>query len=122
MPRKLFSAFFYLKCIKQDNAHSYLKGNMMSENREIFRLLEIMVQLRDPETGCEWDKVQTFDTIAPYTLEETYEVLDAITRKDFADLKEELGDLLYQVVFYSRMAQEKSYLILMMFVKLLVIS
>lgn len=71
----------------------------MSENREIFRLLEIMAQLRDPNTGCEWDKVQTFDTIAPYTLEETYEVLDAITRKDFTDLKEELGDLLYQVVF-----------------------
>lgn len=80
----------------------------MSENREIFRLLEIMVQLRDPETGCEWDKVQTFDSIAPYTLEETYEVLDAITRKDFTDLKEELGDLLYQVVFYSRMAQEQN--------------
>ncbi|OAT48673.1 nucleoside triphosphate pyrophosphohydrolase [Proteus hauseri ATCC 700826] len=80
----------------------------MSENREIFRLLEIMTQLRDPNTGCEWDKVQTFDTIAPYTLEETYEVLDAIIRKDFADLKEELGDLLYQVVFYSRMAQEQS--------------
>ncbi|MEQ4922865.1 nucleoside triphosphate pyrophosphohydrolase [Proteus hauseri] len=80
----------------------------MSENREIFRLLEIMAQLRDPETGCEWDKVQTFDTIAPYTLEETYEVLDAITRKDFSDLKEELGDLLYQVVFYSRMAQEQN--------------
>lgn len=79
----------------------------MSENREIFRLLEIMGQLRDPNTGCEWDKVQTFDTIAPYTLEETYEVLDAITRKDFTDLKEELGDLLYQVVFYSRMAQEQ---------------
>ncbi|MEQ5169275.1 nucleoside triphosphate pyrophosphohydrolase [Proteus terrae] len=79
----------------------------MSENREIFRLLEIMAQLRDPYTGCEWDKVQTFDTIAPYTLEETYEVLDAITRKDFTDLKEELGDLLYQVVFYSRMAQEQ---------------
>ncbi|HCH50256.1 MAG TPA: nucleoside triphosphate pyrophosphohydrolase [Proteus sp.] len=80
----------------------------MSENREIFRLLEIMTQLRDPNTGCEWDKVQTFDTIAPYTLEETYEVLDAIIRKDFADLKEELGDLLYQVVFYSRMAQEQN--------------
>lgn len=80
----------------------------MSENREIFRLLEIMAQLRDPNTGCEWDKVQTFDTIAPYTLEETYEVLDAIARKDFSDLKEELGDLLYQVVFYSRMAQEQN--------------
>ncbi|OAT25197.1 nucleoside triphosphate pyrophosphohydrolase [Proteus myxofaciens] len=79
----------------------------MSENREIFRLLEIMAQLRDPDTGCEWDKVQTFDTIAPYTLEETYEVLDAIARRDFSDLKEELGDLLYQVVFYSRMAQEQ---------------
>ncbi|HEI8691065.1 nucleoside triphosphate pyrophosphohydrolase [Proteus mirabilis] len=79
----------------------------MSENREILRLLAIMAQLRDPQTGCEWDRVQTFDTIAPYTLEETYEVLDAIARKDFTALKEELGDLLYQVVFYARMAQEQ---------------
>ncbi|EMG6082050.1 TPA: nucleoside triphosphate pyrophosphohydrolase [Proteus mirabilis] len=79
----------------------------MSENREILRLLAIMAQLRDPQTGCEWDRVQTFDTIAPYTLEETYEVLDAIARKDFSALKEELGDLLYQVVFYARMAQEQ---------------
>lgn len=79
----------------------------MSENQQISRLLAIMAQLRDPDTGCEWDKVQTFDTIAPYTLEETYEVLDAISRKDFTDLKEELGDLLYQVIFYSQMAKEQ---------------
>ena len=72
------------------------------------RLLSIMAQLRDPQTGCPWDKVQTFKTIAPYTLEETYEVLDAIEREDFADLKGELGDLLFQVVFYAQMAKEQS--------------
>ncbi|MGM3174712.1 nucleoside triphosphate pyrophosphohydrolase [Dickeya lacustris] len=73
----------------------------------IERLLRIMQQLRDPENGCPWDCEQTFDTIAPYTLEETYEVLDAISRKDFDDLRSELGDLLFQVVFYARMAQEQ---------------
>ncbi|WP_201765907.1 nucleoside triphosphate pyrophosphohydrolase [Dickeya dadantii] len=73
----------------------------------IERLLHIMQRLRDPENGCPWDREQTFDTIAPYTLEETYEVLDAISRKDFDDLRSELGDLLFQVVFYARMAQEQ---------------
>ncbi|MBA0209727.1 nucleoside triphosphate pyrophosphohydrolase [Pectobacterium brasiliense] len=73
----------------------------------IERLLAIMKTLRDPENGCPWDKKQTFDTIAPYTLEETYEVLDAISRQDFDDLRGELGDLLFQVVFYAQMAQEK---------------
>ncbi|MFC3396540.1 nucleoside triphosphate pyrophosphohydrolase [Brenneria rubrifaciens] len=73
----------------------------------IERLLAIMKTLRDPENGCPWDRKQTFDTIAPYTLEETYEVLDAISRKDFDDLRGELGDLLFQVVFYARMAQEQ---------------
>ena len=71
------------------------------------RLLTIMQKLRDPQQGCPWDKQQTFDTIAPYTLEETYEVLDAISRKDFAGLQEELGDLLFQVVFYAQMAGEQ---------------
>jgi nucleoside triphosphate diphosphatase len=70
-------------------------------------LVEIMARLRDPEHGCEWDTVQTFATIAPYTLEEAYEVVDAIQRGDLADLKDELGDLLLQVVFHSRMAEEQ---------------
>ncbi|WP_246167463.1 nucleoside triphosphate pyrophosphohydrolase [Sphingomonas piscis] len=65
-----------------------------------------MRRLRDPVTGCEWDMVQTFATIAPYTIEEAYEVADAIERGDMADLKDELGDLLLQVVFHSRMAEE----------------
>lgn len=71
------------------------------------QLLSVMQRLRDPEQGCEWDKQQTFDTIAPYTLEECYEVLDAIARQDFTDLQQELGDLLYQIVFYAQMASEQ---------------
>jgi MazG family protein len=66
-----------------------------------------MARLRDPEGGCAWDLEQTFATIAPYTVEEAYEVADAIERNDLKDLKEELGDLLLQVVFHSRMAQEQ---------------
>ncbi|PXA88945.1 nucleoside triphosphate pyrophosphohydrolase, partial [Nostoc sp. 3335mG] len=66
----------------------------------IQRLVEIMARLRDPQTGCEWDTVQTFATIAPYTIEEAYEVADAIERGDMAELKDELGDLLLQVVFH----------------------
>lgn len=69
-------------------------------------LLEIMVRLRDPETGCPWDKEQDFASIAPYTIEEAYEVADAITRGDMGDLRDELGDLLLQVVYHARMAQE----------------
>ena len=69
-------------------------------------LLAIMVALRDPETGCPWDQVQTFETIAPYTIEEAYEVGDAIARSDLADLKDELGDLLLQVVYHARIAEE----------------
>ncbi|RYG85533.1 MAG: nucleoside triphosphate pyrophosphohydrolase, partial [Alphaproteobacteria bacterium] len=65
-----------------------------------------MERLRDPKAGCEWDTVQTFATIAPYTIEEAYEVADAIQRGDMADLKDELGDLLLQVIFHSRMAEE----------------
>lgn len=70
------------------------------------RLLTIMARLRDPDRGCEWDLAQNFTTIAPYTIEEAYEVADAIDRGDMAELKEELGDLLLQVVFHARMAQE----------------
>jgi len=72
----------------------------------IERLVSIMARLRDPVSGCEWDTVQTFETIAPYTIEEAYEVADACQRGDMADLKDELGDLLLQVVFHSRMAEE----------------
>jgi nucleoside triphosphate diphosphatase len=70
------------------------------------RLLTIMARLRDPQRGCEWDIVQNFSTIAPYTIEEAYEVADAIERDDMAALKDELGDLLLQVVFHARMAEE----------------
>jgi len=72
----------------------------------IERLVAIMARLRDPATGCEWDVAQDFASIAPYTIEEAYEVADAIERGDMADLKDELGDLLLQVVFHSRMAEE----------------
>ena len=70
------------------------------------RLLQIMARLRDPVGGCEWDQAQDFATIAPYTIEEAYEVADAIARGDMADLCSELGDLLLQVVFHARMAEE----------------
>jgi ATP diphosphatase len=68
-----------------------------------------MAALRDPATGCPWDKEQTFDTIAPYTIEEAYEVADSIARRDFASLPDELGDLLFQVVYHARMAEEAGY-------------
>jgi len=74
--------------------------------RPIDRLLAIMERLRDPERGCPWDREQDFATIAPYTIEEAYEVGDAIERGDMAALKDELGDLLLQVVFHARMAEE----------------
>ena len=74
--------------------------------KPIERLLDIMARLRDPLTGCDWDRAQTFATIAPYTIEEAYEVSDAITRGEMSELKEELGDLLLQVVFHARMAEE----------------
>jgi nucleoside triphosphate diphosphatase len=79
----------------------------MTPSRDIGRLIEIMAALRTPTTGCPWDLDQNFATIAPYTLEEAYEVADAIARGDLADLKDELGDLLLQVVFHARMAQEQ---------------
>ncbi len=79
---------------------------MSREISPLNRLLDIMERLRDPETGCLWDKEQTFRTIAPYTIEEAYEVADAIEEGDMAALKEELGDLLFQVVFYAEMGRE----------------
>lgn len=79
----------------------------MSGQRDIAELLAIMAKLRDPDGGCPWDLQQDFSTIAPYTIEEAYEVADAIDRRDMADLKDELGDLLLQVVFHAQMAQEQ---------------
>ena len=74
--------------------------------KNIQRLLQVMGQLRNPETGCSWDKTQDFSSLIPYTLEEAYEVVDAIERDDMQDLKAELGDLLFQVVFHSQIAEE----------------
>lgn len=78
------------------------------EDGDIVRLRKIMKQLRTPETGCPWDMEQTFGTIAPYTIEEAYEVADAIERDDMYDLVDELGDLLLQIVFHAQMAEEKN--------------
>lgn len=79
---------------------------MTDKNIQIQRLIDMMARLRNPDGGCPWDLVQTFETIAPYTIEEAYEVADAIERNDMADFKDELGDLLLQVVFLSRIAEE----------------
>jgi ATP diphosphatase len=79
----------------------------MTPSRDVKRLIEIMAALRTPKTGCPWDLEQNFATIAPYTIEEAYEVADAISRDDLDDLREELGDLLLQVVFHARMAEEE---------------
>jgi tetrapyrrole methylase family protein/MazG family protein/ATP diphosphatase len=78
-----------------------------ADQRPLDRLLAIMARLRDPADGCPWDLEQTFATVAPYTVEEAYEVADAIERGDLTDLKDELGDLLLQVVFHARMAEEQ---------------
>src|SRR5260370_41607473 len=78
----------------------------ITPSRDITRLIEIMAALRTAGTGCPWDLAQNFSTIAPYTIEEAYEVADAIERHDFDDLREELGDLLLQVEFHARMAEE----------------
>ena len=80
----------------------------MTPSRDIAGLIEIMKQLRTPGSGCPWDLEQTFATIAPYTIEEAYEVVDAIAHNDLGDLCDELGDLLLQVVFHARMAEEQN--------------
>ncbi len=80
----------------------------MTPSRDIAGLIEIMAQLRTPVTGCPWDLEQDFASIAPYTIEEAYEVADAIVRHDLHDLCDELGDLLLQVVFHARMAEEQN--------------
>ena len=79
----------------------------MTPSKHISRLIEIMAALRDPDGGCPWDLKQTFTTIAPYTIEEAYEVADAIAHGDLDELKDELGDLLLQVVYHARMAEER---------------
>jgi ATP diphosphatase len=79
----------------------------MSPSRDITRLLDLMAALRTPGSGCPWDLAQSFATIAPYTIEEAYEVADAIARGDLDELRDELGDLLLQVVFHARMAEEQ---------------
>lgn len=79
----------------------------MDPSRDIARLLEIMAALRTPGSGCPWDLEQTFETVVPYTLEEAYEVADAVERGDLGDLREELGDLLLQVAFHARMGEEQ---------------
>ena len=82
---------------------------MSSAERAVAALLELMARLRDPEDGCPWDREQSFATIAPYTIEEAYEVADAIEHGDREHLREELGDLLFQVVFHARMAEERGW-------------
>jgi ATP diphosphatase len=81
---------------------------LMQERPGLSKLLAIMAQLRDPDRGCPWDLKQTFQSVVPYTLEEAYEVADAIARGDMADLQDELGDLLLQVVYHARIAEEQS--------------
>lgn len=81
--------------------------NPEDDHHPLFQLLDIMRRLRDPVSGCPWDLEQTFATIAPYTVEEAYEVADAIERGDMGDLRDELGDLLFQAVFHAQMAQEQ---------------
>ncbi len=76
--------------------------------RQLIRLLDIMAALRDPTTGCPWDQAQTFDSIAPYTIDEAYEVADAIARRDWVALPDELGDLLLQVVYYASLGQTEN--------------
>lgn len=92
-----------------DGLPSRAVGREMSPFPAIERLAAIMARLRDPVSGCEWDRAQTFTTIVPYTIEEAYEVADAVARADMADLRDELGDLLLQVVFHARMAEESGH-------------
>src|SRR5262245_3259248 len=92
--------------MSQARVACYPRG-IMKPSPDIARLIEIMAALRTPGSGCPWDLEQNFQTIAPYTIEEAYEVADAISRGDLDDLKDELGDLLLQVVFHARMAEEQ---------------
>ena len=85
---------------------------------EIQKLLNVMKKLRDPNKGCPWDKKQTIETIIPHTIEEVYEVAEQVYNKNFDKLKEELGDLVFQVVYISQIASEKKSLTLMMLLKL----
>lgn len=87
-------------------SHSQNVSAMSEQQQAIHRLIDVMARLRDPIRGCEWDREQTFASIAPYTIEEAYEIADACNRGDMEDLKDELGDLLLQVVFHSRIAEE----------------
>src|SRR5437899_8450236 len=84
-------------------------GRMSEAEAALGALLGLMARLRDPERGCPWDREQTFGSIAPYTIEEAYEVADAIERADPRHLRDELGDLLFQVVFHARMAEERGW-------------
>jgi ATP diphosphatase len=86
---------------------SNAEASLMSDPNGLERLWQIVAALRDPDSGCPWDIRQTFETIAPYTIEEAYEVADAISRANLTDLKDELGDLLFQVAFHARMAEEQ---------------
>lgn len=79
-----------------------------NESDQIVRLLKVMQQLRDPENGCPWDLKQNFSSIAPYTIEESYELADAIAKQDFNEVKDEIGDVLFQVVFYAQLGKEQS--------------
>lgn len=79
----------------------------MTDQSPLDALLAVMARLRDPQNGCPWDREQTYATIVPYTIEEAYEVADAIAREDWAELRDELGDLLFQVVFYAQIAKEE---------------
>jgi ATP diphosphatase len=81
---------------------------MSGNNKDIATLIEVMQRLRDPQSGCPWDVAQDFNTIAPYTIEEAYEVADAIARNEMGELRDELGDLLFQVVFHARIAEEQN--------------
>src|ERR1700691_2962467 len=84
-------------------------ARMSAAEEALSALLQLMARLRDPQHGCPWDREQTFASIAPYTIEEAYEVADAIERNDHEHLRDELGDLLFQVVFHARMAQERGW-------------
>ncbi len=95
----------------RDNDHSDQPDapaqRMAAAQTPVDRLRAVMAALRDPEAGCPWDREQTFETIAPYTIEEAYEVAEAIAQNDMAELREELGDLLFQVVYHAQMAEER---------------